>query len=81
MHFYILAPQVVCRGMLKIYLLLVCTLHPEIFSLGEVIGAVFLLGKSERESLPCAMNSLDIFFSFLSWKGESFPSAMVWLDT
>jgi hypothetical protein len=42
--------------MVKIYLLLVCTLHPEIFSLGEVIGTV--PAWEEGESFPCAI----IFF-------------------
>jgi hypothetical protein len=40
----------------KIYLLLVCTLHHEIFSLGEVIGTV--PAWEEGESFPCVI----IFF-------------------
>jgi hypothetical protein len=74
--------------MVKIYLQLVCTLHPEIFSLGEVIGTVpawedgesfpcaiiyFLGGKS----FPSARIRLDNCYSFPSWKGESFPCVRV----
>jgi hypothetical protein len=72
-------------------LLLVCTLHPEIFSLGVVIGTV--PAWKEGESFPCAIVyfleggefpsvsvRLDIITVFLLGKGRVFPlSGLVWI--